>query len=102
MGYVWKGPTLRVAVGGRFVGQGQWIVHGIVERPSVPFAEPTEGDATEARLELMIGVARESRKGRARGARSVHVVIEGDREMEGLFRVDAATWAPATRGVALR
>ena len=71
---------------GRFVGRGQWIVHAVVAYD--PAAPATERDASrsEAQMDLMVGIARESQRGVDAGARTVHVVIEGDCELAGLFR----------------
>lgn len=99
MAYSSRQPNYDVSVEGRFVGSGQWVVHGRVAfgpdgAPSLPY------DAeSEARLDLMVGIARESRRGYDAGARNVHVVIEGDRELAGLFRLTGRQFSVPTRVV---
>jgi hypothetical protein len=83
-----------VNVEGRFVGRGQWVVHAVLEyQPFAPTEAPGELEA-EARLELLIGIARESSLGRALGAHSVHVLVEGDSEIAGFFRVFEEKYRP--------
>jgi hypothetical protein len=76
-----------VHVEGRFVGRGQWVVHAVLQYLAFGPIESRGDLEAEARLELLIGIARESSCGRALGAHSVHVLVEGDREIAGFFRV---------------
>jgi hypothetical protein len=79
------GFTLHVE--GRFVGRGQWVVHAVLEYLAFAPIESRHELEAEGRLELLIGIARESSRGRAVGAHSIHVLVEGDREIAGFFRV---------------
>jgi hypothetical protein len=76
-----------VYVDGRFASPGQWVVHGVVTYRPGPQVSSKADQESEARLDLMVGIARESQRGRAAGARNVHVFIEGDKELAGLFAV---------------
>jgi plasmid stability protein len=61
-------------------------IHAVVAyHPDVRLAHHRDVEA-EAREELMIGISRESLRGRAGGARTALVLVEGDREIAGFFR----------------
>jgi hypothetical protein len=86
MAYECRRPHFTVSVKSGFISQSQWAVHAAVEYLSGgPVGSWTDIE-TEARLELMIGIARESRHGGDVGADNVLVLVEGDTEVAGLFR----------------
>ena len=76
------------------MGRGQWVVHAVLEYVRSGPIEARVEIESEARLELLIGIARETSRGRAMGARSVHVLVEGDREIAGFFRVFEDKYRP--------
>ena len=86
-----------VHVEGKFVGRGQWVVHAVLEYVRSGPREARVELESEARLELLIGIARETSRGRAMGAHSVHVMVEGDREIAGFFRVFDEKFRPSQR-----
>lgn len=88
MGYSVGRASYEITVEGGFVGPGQWVVHGVVHHKPGPSVASRADAESEARLDLMVGIARESRRGNDAGARNVHVVIDGDREIAGLFRLN--------------
>lgn len=86
MGYTTERPHYTVTVRSGFISDWQWAVHAVVEFRSLGLHGIRKEIETEARLELMIGISRESRVGRDRGARTVVVLVEGDREVAGFFQ----------------
>jgi hypothetical protein len=85
MAYECHRPHFTVTVKSGFISQSQWAVHGVVEYlPDAP-AERRQYIEAEARLELMIGIARESRRGGDKLAGNVLVLVEGDHDAAGLF-----------------
>jgi hypothetical protein len=94
MSYVLDRPGFSVRVDGRFVDEGTWLNHAVVSyRPHASSDEPG-GSAADGRRELILGIARHSRLARLLGARSVYVLVEGDGEVAGFFRVSES--APDT------
>jgi hypothetical protein len=87
MAYHHQAPAFSVSVEGAFVAPGLWLVHGEVEYPSRLAPEARSRVGLAARCELLRGIFRESRLGWDRHAERVHVLIEGDAEVAGLFRV---------------
>jgi hypothetical protein len=85
MSFVSRRPGYDVTVDGGFVDRGRWVVHGVVTYRRTSSNESWEDVESDGRLDLMIGIARESRRGHAAGARRRDVVVEGDRELEELF-----------------
>jgi hypothetical protein len=90
MSYSLTHAAYEITVTSGFIDSDRWLVHGAVAfGPAIP--DETLGRLEpEARLDLMIGIARESSRGRHAGARSVVIAIEGDRELSGLFRARGA------------
>ena len=85
MAYVCERPEFTVTVKAGFISEWQWAVHAAVSyRTGDPFRPRPQVEA-DARAELMTGIARESRRGRAAGASTVLVRVEGDREIAGIF-----------------
>jgi len=95
MGYQSDRFGFTVNVEGRFVGRGQWVVHAILRYEAPLLVQSRDEIEEEARLELLIGIARETSVGRAKGAHSVHVLVEGDREIAGFFRVFEERYRPS-------
>lgn len=91
MGFVSRRPGYDVTVEGRFDGRGRFVVHGIVTYRRTLSTESWDDLEADGRLDLMIGIARESRRGHAAGVRRVDVVVEGDRELAELFGYPPAT-----------
>jgi hypothetical protein len=85
MSFVSRRPGYDVTVEGGFDGSGRWVVHGVVTYRRTSSVECWEDLESDGRLDLMIGIARESRRGHAAGARRLDVVVEGDREIAELF-----------------
>jgi len=86
MAYTSDCPHFTVTVSSGFISDWQWAVHAVVDYRTLGPAGMRTAIEAEARLELMIGIARESRLGRDRGARSVVVFVEGDPQVVGFFR----------------
>lgn len=86
MAYTCDRPHFTVTVSSAFVSEWQWAVHAVVHYRTAGTAGIRKAIEAEARLELMIGISNESRLGRERGARTVVVFVEGDREVGGSFR----------------
>ena len=85
MSYASERPRLNVSIRSAFISDWQWAIHAVVEYPQPHSAEEREAIEREAQFELAMGIVRESRIGRSRGARSVIVLVDGDREMAELF-----------------
>ena len=85
MPYACDRPHFTVTVTSGFISDRQWAVHAVVEYRTLGLDGIPKRIETEARLEMMIGISRDSQLGRDRGARSVVVVAEGDREIAGLL-----------------
>jgi hypothetical protein len=86
MGYICDRPQFTVTVNSGFISEWQWAVHAVaIYRPLGLVGIRKEIEAV-AQLELMIGISQESRVGRDRGARTVIVLVEGDRELAGFFK----------------
>ena len=90
---------VRIVVRGEFVAPRQWLVHATIARG--PGIETTMGAVTRRRTlsELRQGILHENRVGRRRGAVDVRVVVDGDREIAGLF---GATENPALSPASVR
>ena len=88
MAYLSSGPGYDVAAYGGFVGHDEWVVHATIAFRSDLASKRRENLEADARLDLLIGIARESHRGRDAGARSVHVVIQGDSMLAGMFRLN--------------
>ena len=86
MAYICDRPHFTVTVISGFGNDRQWAVHAVVDYRTVGIAGIRTAIEAEARLELMIGIEQESRLGRDRGARTVVVFVDGDREIGGVFR----------------
>ena len=86
MAYTFDRPHFTVSVNSGFISDWQWCVHAVVEHRRSGLVRARKAIEVEAQLELMIGISTECRSGRDRGARSVIVLVEGDREIAGFFR----------------
>lgn len=86
MAYTCDRPQFTVTVTSGFINDWQCTVHAAVDYRNVWGDGIPKGIEAEAQLELMIGISHESREGLERGARSVVVLVEGDREIAGFFR----------------
>jgi hypothetical protein len=86
MAYTCDRRQFTVTVSSGFISDWQWAVHANVDYRSFGTVGIRKEIEAEARLELMIGISRECRHGRERGARTVIVLVEGDREIAGFFR----------------
>jgi hypothetical protein len=80
-------PSFSVRVDGGFVDHGQWLIHGVVAYRRQRAAKPRINVEAIARRELILALAQETRTARALGARSVFVVVDGDDEVAGFFRM---------------
>jgi hypothetical protein len=80
-------PGFCVRVEGSLIDPGKWLIHGTVEYRRSQAVESRSDVEAEARQELMLAITRAFRSARARGARSVYVVVEGDDEVAGFFRM---------------
>lgn len=74
MPYHCKRDHFTVTVSSGFISDWQWAVHAVVTYDAEGLVQSRRDIESEAQLELMIGIARESRRGRAplpeaRGAR---------------------------------
>jgi hypothetical protein len=87
MGYHHQAPAFTVSVEGAFVAPGLWLLHAEVEYRAGLGVEAQSRLRHEARCELMRGIIRESRRGWELRARRVRVLIEGDSEAAGFFKV---------------
>ena len=80
-------PGLSVRIDGGWVDHGMWLIHAVaVYRPHLT-VEATSDVQADGRRELILAIAGEARAARERGARSVYVVVEGDDEVAGFFRI---------------
>ena len=86
MAYTCDRPQFTVTVTSGFISNWQWAIHAVVEYRPLGLVGIRKEIEVAAQLELMIGISRESRGGRDRGARTVLVLVEGDREIAGFFR----------------
>ena len=86
MAHVCDRPHFTVTVTAGFISDWQWAVHAVVDYRVLGLAGRQRGIEAQAQAELMIGISSESRVGRDRGARTVLVLVEGDREIAGFFR----------------
>lgn len=103
MGYALDRQGFVVWVESGFVAPDAWLIHGVVEYRHARAAEARVDVVAEARLELMRTISVESRSARARGVRSVYVVVDGDDDVAGFFRLAeqgarAPGGLPPTRG----
>ena len=85
MAYECRRPDFTVTVKSGFISQSQWAVHAVVAYRPDAFAGRRQYIEAEARLELMLGIARESRRGGDKLAGNVLVLVEGDAKVRGLF-----------------
>lgn len=89
MAYTTARPDFRVVVDAAFVTHGVWLVHGAVEYRGDRARD--RRTIEEARTELMLGIVRESDRGRRGGAQHVQFLVEGDPELACVLRV-APAW----------
>jgi hypothetical protein len=78
---------VRVYVRGEFVAPGQWLIHATVADISGSDAAKRLAFQDRILSELWQAIALESRVGRRSGATTVRVVVDGDRDIAGLFGV---------------
>jgi hypothetical protein len=87
MNFALERPGFTVRLCGAFIEPGLWLIHGAVEYAPRSAMDSASDIEAEARRELMLAVSRASRSARAIGARSVYVVVDGDEEVAGFFRI---------------
>jgi hypothetical protein len=91
MSYALDRPGFSVRVEGGFVGHGTWLNHAVVAYRPHAVVE-AGGDVTaDGRLQVSLAIASLSQSARVLGARSVYVLVEGDSQVAGFFRVSDAT-----------
>lgn len=86
MSYVLDRPGYCIRIYGGFIDDGEWLIHGVVEYNDGLEGASRKDVVAEAQLQLFLAIARKSRLARARGARYVHVVVDGDSEVASFFR----------------
>jgi hypothetical protein len=86
MAYDCDRPEFTVTVNSESIGNWRWMVHAAVRYHGRRSDSNRKRIEAEARLELMIGISQESGRGRASGARTVVVLVDGDSELSWFFR----------------
>ena len=91
---------VRIFVRGEFVAPRQWLIRASVA--SAPGTETAVRPAFRQRTlrELWQAILLESRLGRRLGADAVRVVVDGDRDITGLFAAESASVANRYSGTA--
>lgn len=84
--YSCEDPRYTVTVESGFADATRWMVRGVLEYRTHLSSRAREHIEAEARLQLMIGIVRESRRGRDLGVRDVDILVEGDPETARFFR----------------
>jgi len=79
---------VRVYVRGEFVAPQQWLIQVTVQSEAAAKKAAEAGYRQRTLAELWQGIMLESRVGRRRGAVSVRVVVDGDRDIASLFAAD--------------
>jgi hypothetical protein len=86
MSYRRQRPDYEVRVDGLFLTRSRFVIHGIVVyKPRLPVGARERAELA-AQTELLVAIAGESQRARDRGARTVHVTIDGDPGMDRFFR----------------
>jgi len=85
--YEMKRPGFSLHVDGGSIDPSTWMIHAVlVYRPHLAMEAESDVEA-DGRRELVLAIAGDARAARERGARSIYVVVEGDEELAGFFRV---------------
>jgi hypothetical protein len=74
-----------IFVRGEFVAPRQWLIHATVASGSGIDTAVSDASRQRTLSELWQGIELESRVGRHLGAAAVRVVVDGDRDIAGLF-----------------
>lgn len=87
MSYRCSHAGYKVQVDGVFLAKTRFVIHAVLDYAERLSEEERERLIPKAQMELLLAIYGESQRGRDRGARTVHVAVEGDRKLEGLFKV---------------
>jgi hypothetical protein len=85
--YAFDRPGFSVRVDGGFVDSGKWMIHGVVAYGSHLTTGARRDVEIDARRALVLAVARDTRSARELGARAIYVLVEGDDQVAGFFRM---------------
>ena len=96
MGYRFEHPDFHVAVDGGFVARRAWLIHAAISHRKGLGVEARQRLASEANLEVIRGIARETRVGWSRGAEKVRVMFDTDGVIDRFFELVRSTSAPAS------
>jgi hypothetical protein len=86
MTYVCARPDFTVTIKSGFISDWQWAVHAAVQYSADAEARDLRRTEAAARKELIVAISEESRRGRANGAQTVVVLVEGDPKISGFFQ----------------
>ncbi len=95
MAYECEGPGYTVHVQGRVIGLRDWGVRAVIAYRGDLGGDERSRAVAEARSAAVIGILRESRRGRRFGAERVRVRIEGDPILAGGFTMTRPRALPA-------
>jgi hypothetical protein len=87
MSYRCSRSGYKVEVDGRFLSKTRFVVHAALDYQSGLSEAERQRLTPRAQMELLLAIYGESQRGRHRGARTVHVAVEGDRGLGGLYKV---------------
>jgi hypothetical protein len=87
MSYRCSHAGYKVQVDGRFLARTRFVIHAVVDYEAGLSEAERQRLCPKAQLELLLAIYGESQRGRDHGARTVHVAVEGDRKLDGLFRL---------------
>lgn len=94
MAYRFEQLDFVVHVEAKSPGRGTCLIRARVRYADHLGAAAIEHVAPEARFELMRGILEENRRARRLGARTVHVLVEGDGETARFFEILGRRVAP--------
>jgi hypothetical protein len=86
MSYRCQRPGYDVRVDGLFLTRSRFVIHAAVAYESRLSDAERERAEFAAQTELLVAIAGESQRARDRGARTVHVTVDGDPGMDRFFR----------------
>ena len=89
------GEPFSLRVDARFVAPGLWLVHAVIAYARDLDLASRSAACAEARMRLHHVVSREVRRGWEERARRVSVLVEGDRQVAGLFEALDGDSSPA-------
>jgi hypothetical protein len=87
MSYRCSRSGYKVEVDGVFLSKTRFVVHAALDYQAGLSEAERERLTPKAQMELLLAIYGESQRGRHRGARTVHVAVEGDRGLGGLYKV---------------